>query len=193
MLFSRKSVQRYCFFFIYTTETGHFLHFLFKYSSFLLWNGVFLVYFCQIKSIGRSILLAKLGGFLTTESHGITRNRRYTNSPSPVGQRFKLSKHFPWAPKEVLISHAFERSLRVRFGRKLSPLSFVTSSLVARNVLFCAQHVVGNKCCYCCWYPSPAFPCLSVPIRGTYIPTDCTDLHWYSAFPCRLPRNFCRP
>ena len=95
MLFSRKSVQRYCFFFIYTTETSHFLHFLFKYSSFLRWNGVFLVYFCQMKSIGRSILLAKRGVFLTTESHGITRNRRYTNSPSPVGQRFKLSKPFP--------------------------------------------------------------------------------------------------
>jgi hypothetical protein len=23
-------------------------------------------------------------------------------------------------------------------------------SLEARNVLFCAQHVVDNKCCYCC-------------------------------------------
>ena len=42
--------------------------------------------------VGRAILLSKRGGFLTTESHGITRNHRYTNSPSPVGQRSKLSQ-----------------------------------------------------------------------------------------------------
>jgi hypothetical protein len=71
-------------------------------------------------------------------------------SPSPSGQRSKLSQPLPLSAAGNSYLASLERSLRVRLPRKLSPLSFISS---------------------------PAFPCPSVLVRGTYIPTDCTDLH----------------
>ena len=85
-------------------------------------------------------------------------------------------------------------------GRNLNYLNF---SPWARNVLFCAQQVVGFMLFQLllpylrfswdsldlCELASKEnlYPAFSVPIRAhpwDIIPTDFTDLHWYSLFPC---------
>ena len=52
------------------------------------------------------------------------------NSIERLGIIFHLER-----PRDILISLSVERSLRVRFGRNLSPLSLITSPRVVRNVL----------------------------------------------------------
>ena len=72
----------------------------------------------------------------TTEAHGTTLNRRYTNSPS-LRQKSQLSKPFPLSAAGTLIAAQIVAIVVNHISR------------VARNLLFCAQHVVGNKCCFC--------------------------------------------
>ena len=68
----------------------------------------------------------------TTEPHGTTRNRRYTNSPCPSGQKSQLSKPFSLSAAESSYLASLERSLTRTIAAQV--VAIVVNSILCVSV-----------------------------------------------------------